>query len=65
VSRHPLQNCACDAFVADGAFAGRGASGIYVADKFFTDVPCISNSFALIFYVNVGVHGDEQTAVRE
>jgi hypothetical protein len=28
------------------------------------DVPCILNSFALIFCVNVGVHGDEQTAVR-
>jgi hypothetical protein len=27
-------------------------------------VPCISNSFALIFCVSVGVRGDEQTAVR-
>jgi hypothetical protein len=27
-------------------------------------VPCISNSFALIFCVNVGVHGDEQMAVQ-
>jgi hypothetical protein len=29
-----------------------------------TDVPCISNSFVLIFRVNMGVHGDEQPAVQ-
>jgi hypothetical protein len=60
----PSKNCACNAFVVDRTFTGRGGSGICVGDEFFTDVPCISKLFALIFCVNVDVHGDEQTAVQ-